>query len=125
MLRVAPGMIQLATGRPVSISGFSPPVWLLCVVLMLGGLIGAACGLLVGRFVNAAASDNPRLAIPLLFVVLFVPPACMLAGWTWALIAVNDGVGKSLAYLGVLLFGDAVTCYSFHRDGWPENIPRG
>lgn len=123
MLRVMPGMIQIATGRPASSSVLNPPVWVLCLVLVVGGLIGAACGLCVGRFVNSAASDHPRLAFPLLFVVLFVPQACILAAWTMALIAASQGVDQPVAWLGALVAGCAINCYRWRRKGWPGAMP--
>ena len=122
MLRVAPGMIQSATGRPVSSSGLNPSVWVLCLGFLAGGLIGAVCGLCVGRFVNSVATESPSVALPLLFVVLFVPPACILAAWTMAFIAANEGTGEPLAWLGVLVAGCAINCYRWRRKGWPGTM---
>jgi len=118
-LSVAPAMI---TGRAIPPSTFRPPVWLLLICFLLGGLLGAVCGWCVGRFVDAAASDNPRLAFPLLFLAFFLPPACILSGWMVLISISGESIGKPLASLGVLVAGCAINCYSFHRNGWPSNF---
>jgi len=117
------GMFRAAslflTGRS---SPFPPLKSALIVGFVLFGLVGAACGLCVGRFVNSVATDHPKMAFPLLFVVQLVPPACILAVWTMAQIAANQGVGRPLAYLEVVVAGCAINCYRWRRKGWPGSL---